>query len=42
MTLTKARLICFLFSAAPFALAVAKLTLGTKTGGLNDGGGLMA
>jgi hypothetical protein len=35
---TKARIICFLFSAAPFALAVAKVAIGTKTGGMNDGG----
>jgi hypothetical protein len=35
---TKARIICALFSAAPFALAVAKLCIGTKIGGMNDGG----
>jgi hypothetical protein len=35
---TKARLICFLFSGAPLALTVAKVIIGTKTGGMNDGG----
>jgi hypothetical protein len=42
VTLTKARIICFLFTAAPLALTIARLSLGTKTGGLSDGGGLMA
>jgi hypothetical protein len=36
--MTKARIICFLFSAAPLVLALALLAFGTRTGGMNDGG----
>jgi hypothetical protein len=34
----KAKLITLMLTAAPFALFAAKLALGTKTGGMNDGG----
>jgi hypothetical protein len=36
--MTKARIICFLFSVAPLALAFAVFALRTRTGGMNDGG----
>jgi hypothetical protein len=34
----KARLITLMLTAAPLALVAAKLALGTKTGGMSDGG----
>jgi hypothetical protein len=36
----KAKLITLVLTASPLALFVAKLALGTKTGGMSDGGGL--
>jgi hypothetical protein len=38
VTVFRARLLSLCVTAAPFALLVAKLSLGTKTGGMNDGG----
>ena len=35
---TKAKIICFLFSAAPLVLTCARIAIGTKTGGMSDGG----
>lgn len=34
----KARLLSLFVTLAPLALAVARLAIGTKTGGMNDGG----
>jgi hypothetical protein len=34
----KAKLITLTLTAAPFALFFARLALGTKSGGMNDGG----
>jgi len=34
----KMRILSLAVTAAPFALVLAKLVLGTKTGGMNDGG----
>jgi hypothetical protein len=34
----KARLLSLFVTLAPFAFAVCRLCLGTKTGGMNDGG----
>ena len=34
----KTRLITLAVTAAPFALLLAKVCLGTKTGGMSDGG----
>jgi hypothetical protein len=34
----KMRILTLAVTAAPFALFLAKLALGTKTGGMNDGG----
>ena len=34
----KMRILTLAVTAAPFALFVAKVALGTKTGGMNDGG----
>jgi hypothetical protein len=34
----KTKLITLAITSAPLALFVAKLALGTKTGGMNDGG----
>ena len=34
----KTRLITLMVTAAPFALLLAGLAFGTKTGGMNDGG----
>jgi hypothetical protein len=34
----KAKLITLVLTAAPLALFLAKLALGTKTGGMSDGG----
>lgn len=34
----KAKLITLMLTAGPFALFLAKLALGTKIGGTNDGG----
>ena len=34
----KMRILTLAITAAPFALFLAKLALGTKTGGMNDGG----
>jgi hypothetical protein len=37
-SMRKAKLITLMLTAAPFALFAARLALGTKTGGMNDGG----
>jgi hypothetical protein len=42
VTVSKARLLSLCVTAAPFALAVLKLAVGTKTGGMNDGGFTLA
>ena len=34
----KMRILSLAVTAAPFALLLARLALGTKTGGMNDGG----
>jgi hypothetical protein len=34
----KMRILTLAVTAAPFALFLARLALGTKTGGMNDGG----
>jgi hypothetical protein len=36
--MVKAKLITLVLTASPFALFLAKLALGTKAGGMNDGG----
>jgi hypothetical protein len=36
--MVKARLITLVLTAGPFALFLAKLALGSKTGGMSDGG----
>ncbi len=36
--MVKAKLITLTITAAPLALFVARLALGTKTGGMSDGG----
>jgi len=36
--MAKAKLITLVLTASPFAFFLAKLALGTKTGGMNDGG----
>jgi len=37
-TMLKARLITLALTAGPFAFFCARLALGTKSGGMNDGG----
>jgi hypothetical protein len=37
-SMLKARMITLMLTAAPLALFLAKLALGTKSGGMNDGG----
>jgi hypothetical protein len=37
-SMLKAKLITLVLTASPFALLVAKVALGTKTGGMSDGG----
>ena len=37
----KARLLTLVLTAGPFAFFVARLALGTKTGGMSDGGSWM-
>jgi hypothetical protein len=37
-SMIKAKLITLVLTASPFALFLAKLALGTKTGGMSDGG----
>jgi len=36
--MVKAKLITLVLTTSPFAFFLAKLALGTKTGGMNDGG----
>jgi hypothetical protein len=37
-SMLKVRLITLVLTASPFALFLAKIALGTKTGGMGDGG----
>jgi hypothetical protein len=37
-SMMKAKMITLMLTAAPFALFLAKVALGTKTGGMSDGG----
>jgi hypothetical protein len=38
VTVYKARLLSLFVTLAPLALAICRLTIGTKTGGMSDGG----